>query len=154
MLVQQVVCVKGVIFTASLRLCNAGVHGGKDGLAGHGGAGDGVHTGGGAGLCQLRCQRLGGLAAQVRGLSRGVHLYGSHLAAGHSDRDGHFTQAALCRGGVAAIGQGGGVVGGGYGASVVDLQVQHNAHQHGGCQHEQNITGHFRGHGMVSSPWG
>ena len=50
-------------FTASLRLCKAGVHGGKDGLAGHGGAGDSVHTGGGAGLCQLGCQRLGGFAA-------------------------------------------------------------------------------------------
>ena len=50
------------------------------------------------------------------------------------------------------IGQRCGVVGGGYGAGVVDIQVQHNAHQHGGHQHEQDITGHFCGHGMVSSP--
>lgn len=109
-------------------------------------------TGGGAGLCQLGSQRLGSFAAQVRGLGRGVHLYGGHLAAGHGDCDGHLAQATLCRGGVAAIGQRCGVVGGGYGAGVVDIQVQHNAHQHGGHQHEQDITGHFCGHGMVSSP--
>ena len=83
-----------------------------------------------------------------------VNAVHGHLAAGHGDRDGHFTQATLRRGSVAAIGQGCGVVGGGYGAGVVDIQVQHNAHQHGGCQHEQDVTGHFCGHGMVSSPCG
>ena len=65
-------------FTASLRLCKAGVHGGKDGLAGHGGTGDGVHTGGGAGLCQLGSQRLGSFAAQLTDDGPQVLIVHSH----------------------------------------------------------------------------